>query len=173
MASYLESYNNCVEIITRAQPGRSRSCAPKPHAETHAQGAAAVNDETGTFQTDPSLTFAHPYPATKVMFLPDREGSRPDLVATTGDYLRIWHVSESGVELQKLLNTARAASFFKRSSPGQLDSWWLLQNKNTDFCAPLTSFDWNETDPRRLGTSSIDTTCTIWDIEVRQQRPQH
>ena len=41
------------------------------------------------------------------------------------------------------------------------------QNKNSEFCAPLTSFDWNETDPKRLGTSSIDTTCTIWDIEVR------
>lgn len=42
----------------------------------------------------------------------------------------------------------------------------LMQNKNSEFCAPLTSFDWNETDPKRLGTSSIDTTCTIWDIEV-------
>lgn len=41
-----------------------------------------------------------------------------------------------------------------------------MQNKNSEFCAPLTSFDWNETDPKRLGTSSIDTTCTIWDIEV-------
>ena len=41
------------------------------------------------------------------------------------------------------------------------------QNKNSEFCAPLTSFDWNETDPKRLGTSSIDTTCTIWDIEVK------
>jgi hypothetical protein len=40
------------------------------------------------------------------------------------------------------------------------------QNKNSEFCAPLTSFDWNETDLNRLGTSSIDTTCTIWDIEV-------
>lgn len=49
------------------------------------------------------------------------------------------------------------------------DVIWLLlnvQNKNSEFCAPLTSFDWNETDPKRLGTSSIDTTCTIWDIEV-------
>jgi len=36
------------------------------------------------------------------------------------------------------------------------------QNKNTEFCAPLTSFDWNETDPNIIGTSAIDTTCTIW-----------
>jgi hypothetical protein len=38
----------------------------------------------------------------------------------------------------------------------------LLQNKQSEFCAPLTSFDWNDVDPKRLGTSSIDTTCTIW-----------
>ena len=43
---------------------------------------------------------------------------------------------------------------------------FAAQNKNTEFCAPLTSFDWNENDPNIIGTSSIDTTCTIWDIEV-------
>ena len=27
----------------------------------------------------------------------------------------------------------------------------LNNNKNSDFCAPLTSFDWNEVDPNLLG----------------------
>lgn len=40
-----------------------------------------------------------------------------------------------------------------------------MQNKSSEFCAPLTSFDWNDADPKRVGTASIDTTCTIWDIE--------
>ena len=64
----------------------------------------AVDDETGRFYADPKLRFPHPYPATKVMFIPDKDCSRPDLLATTGDYLRIWHVGEDGVKLQKLLN---------------------------------------------------------------------
>ena len=34
------------------------------------------------------------------------------------------------------------------------------------FSAPLTSFDWNEVDPNLLGTSSIDTTCTVWGLET-------
>jgi DDB1- and CUL4-associated factor 7 len=46
------------------------------------------------------------------------------------------------------------------------------QNKNSEFCAPLTSFDWNEADPSIIGTSSIDTTCTIWDIETQQAKTQ-
>lgn len=77
------------------------------------------------------------------MFRPDKE-SGPDLIASTGDYLRIWEITATEVKNKCLLNN----------------------NKNSEYCAPLTSFDWNETDLKRLGTSSIDTTCTIWDIEV-------
>lgn len=36
---------------------------------------------------------------------------------------------------------------------------------NSDYCAPITSFDWNTARPSMIGASSIDTTCTIWDIE--------
>uniref|UniRef100_A0A8C5R1M3 DDB1- and CUL4-associated factor 7 n=1 Tax=Leptobrachium leishanense TaxID=445787 RepID=A0A8C5R1M3_9ANUR len=32
----------------------------------------------------------------------------------------------------------------------------------------VTSFDWNEVHPNLLGTSSIDTTCTIWGLETGQ-----
>jgi WD repeat-containing protein 68 len=48
----------------------------------------------------------------------------------------------------------------------------LQQNKTSEYCAPLTSFDWNETDPNLIGTSSIDTTCTIWDVTTQTARTQ-
>ena len=65
------------------------------------------------------------------------------MLATTGDYLRLWHVTDNKVELKAMLNN----------------------KQNSEYCAPLTSFDWNENDTNRIGTCSIDTTCTIWDIE--------
>jgi len=70
----------------------------------------------------------------------------------TGDYLRLWSVGENGdkPEMKALLNN----------------------NLNSDSCAPLTSFDWNVTDPHMVGTCSIDTTCTIWDIETLQTKRQ-
>ena len=40
----------------------------------------------------------------------------------------------------------------------------LTNSKQEQFSAPLTSFDWNQLDVSMIGTSSIDTTCTIWDI---------
>jgi len=93
--------------------------------------------------------FEHPYPTTKIMWNPDQSGGSRDLLATTGDYLRLWNVMDNkSVRLEALLNN----------------------NKNTEFCAPLTSFDWNETDPNMIGTSSIDTTCIIWDINKEKMQ---
>jgi len=74
------------------------------------------------------------YVYVQMMWMPDKVGNRPDILATTGDYLRLWEVNYSGdgggsrgtgcnVQLMKLLNN----------------------NKNSEFCAPLTSFDWNDT----------------------------
>ncbi|KAL4423317.1 hypothetical protein ABPG77_006112 [Micractinium sp. CCAP 211/92] len=124
VGSFIEDYNNRVEIIQ-------------------------LDEQRGAVHSNPALAFQHPYPPTKVAFIPDKDGTRPDLLATSGDFLRLWRISEEpgagqqGVRLEKLLNN----------------------NKGGEFAAPLTSFDWNELDPRRIGTSSIDTTCTIWDVE--------
>jgi WD repeat-containing protein 68 len=75
--------------------------------------------------------------------VPDSSGSLSDLVATSGDYLRIWAVDEQhGITLKLKLDN----------------------NHKSEFCAPLTAFDWNETAPHIVGTASIDTTCTIWDL---------
>jgi len=107
-----------------------------------------LNRETNAFVR--TASFNHPYPATKVMFAPPKvEG---DLIATSGDYLRIWKVSEDGTEvnLRALYNN----------------------NKASPYCAPLTSFDWNLIDPSIIGTCSIDTTCTIWNVETQQYKTQ-
>ena len=36
--------------------------------------------------------FDHPYPTTKVMWIPDPATHYPDLLATSGDYRRLWKV---------------------------------------------------------------------------------
>mmetsp|Transcript_24825 Transcript_24825/g.49589 ORF Transcript_24825/g.49589 Transcript_24825/m.49589 type:complete len:335 (-) Transcript_24825:179-1183(-) len=128
IGSFIEEYSNKVQVLQ-------------------------LNEPKGSFVE--SSVFDHPYPTTKIMWVPDKVGNRPDLLATTGDYLRIWEVqqstsSTSSVAMRKLLNN----------------------NKNSEFCAPLTSFDWNETDPSIVGTSSIDTTCTIWNVETGQAKTQ-
>ncbi|KAF8686694.1 hypothetical protein HU200_043527 [Digitaria exilis] len=85
------------------------------------------------------------------MFIPDPHALRPDLLATSADHLRIWRIPSAD-------DSADDAA--ANNNSGSLNG-----NRNSDYCGPLTSFDWNDADPRRIGTSSIDTTCTIWDVE--------
>ncbi|KAE8681429.1 WD repeat-containing protein LWD2 [Hibiscus syriacus] len=124
LGSFLEDYSNRADIIS-------------------------FDPDTLSVKTNPTLSFDHPYPPTKLMFQPNRKSSSSssssssDLLASSGDYLRLWEVLESSIERLSVLNNS----------------------KSSEFCAPLTSFDWNDVEPKRIGTSSIDTTCTIWDIE--------
>ena len=88
--------------------------------------------------------FKHDFPPTKMMWIPDIEGNRQDILATTAECLRIWEMNEE------------TNSFIEHK---------VTRNTNSDYCAPITSFDWNTHSPQIIGTSSIDTTCTIWDIQ--------
>jgi WD repeat-containing protein 68 len=63
-----------------------------------------VDDDEGKFVSDPNLHFPHDYPPTKLMFIPDKEACRPDLLATSDDILRIWKVNEDGVTSERTLN---------------------------------------------------------------------
>ncbi|GIL92519.1 hypothetical protein Vretimale_19305 [Volvox reticuliferus] len=124
----------------------------------------SLDDDAGELRSDPALRFPHDYPATKLMWLPDRDGCRPDLLATTGEALRIWKVLDTDSSAGEAEDVA-AGGGTSTTGRGVMLRALLNNNRQSEFSAPLTSFDWNEADPKRLGTSSIDTTCTIWDIE--------
>jgi WD repeat-containing protein 68 len=57
-----------------------------------------------------TATIDHPYPCTKLMWIPDTAGRSPDLIATSGDYLRIFKVdpqNQNGARQECLLNNNR------------------------------------------------------------------
>ena len=41
--------------------------------------------------------FDHPYPCTKILWSPDVSSGARDLLATSGDYLRLWSMSDDGL----------------------------------------------------------------------------
>lgn len=114
-----------------------------------------LSDETGLFEV--TAECAHSFPPTKVMWAPDgglSAGSRKsDLLASTGTSLQIWQLS--GGELKPSVNLANTRT---QGQSGQ--------------AAPLTSFDWSSVCPQKLGTSSVDTTCTIWNLERQKIETQ-
>jgi DDB1- and CUL4-associated factor 7 len=142
----------------------------------------SLDQESGEFVS--TGEFEHPYPPTKVQWIPDPQASHPDLIATTGDYLRLWHVggeessdaasSSSSSSASATTKNAQSSVVGASGTGGAAGSTpivlrTLLNNNRTfEFCAPLTSLDWNREDPSLIGTSSIDTTCTVWNVEREQ-----
>ncbi|EXB41429.1 WD repeat-containing protein LWD1 [Morus notabilis] len=125
-----------------------------------------LDDSTGEIRSDPALSFEHPYPPTKTIFIPDKECQKPDLLATSSDFLRLWRIHDDDSDAHLGNGNGDEYNTNTNSGGSRVRLLSLLNgNKNSEFCGPLTSFDWNEAEPRRIGTSSIDTTCTIWDIE--------
>jgi DDB1- and CUL4-associated factor 7 len=160
IGSYVEQYSNTVSIMKKV-----------PHDLLPASTSA-----------DPSQhlykagEFDHPYPCTKIVWSPDvRNTNSRDLLATTGDYLRVWNVTDTTYTEGGGGGGGLAANVVPndgRSTVKCAKECLLNNNKTSEYCAPLTSFDWNETDTNIVGTSSIDTTCTIWDIETQTARTQ-
>ena len=160
LGSFVEEYANRVSIIQRRDAYEKAVGTGVGRDRT----AQALQRKAGKDPNDSSAFvqvagFEHPYPATKILWSPDKTARR-DLLATTGDYLRVWSVPDQ----REAASAADAA---------RVDQVALLNNnKNSEYCAPLTSFDWNESEPSLVGTSSIDTTCTIWDLSVPAVKTQ-
>ena len=135
VGSFVEDYPNRVDIVARTflaffgfyysfaaavivvtSPPRSPTSRPplslfSPFNAPTKQ-PLPVDEEAGVLRADPALGFEHPFPPTRVAFIPDRSGSAaggapspssssclgnaPDLLATSGDFLRIWKIESGG-----------------------------------------------------------------------------
>lgn len=74
IGSYVEQYSNAVQIV-KTRPG--------------------LTDDLGS-RLYKACEFDHPYPCTKILWSPDVSATT-DLLATTGDYLRVWSATDDGM----------------------------------------------------------------------------
>lgn len=93
-------------------------------------------------------------PQTKVMWDPSGPQQNSLKLLSTGDCVRIWNLNVSNGGLEALCPLAKKSK------------------TSTGPAAPLTSFDWNAIDNNLAITSSIDTTCTLWDLQYQTVRTQ-
>jgi len=110
----------------------------------------------------------HGYPITKIAWEPASalsqgwRSSQSELLTSTGDALRIWEYGgEQDVKPSGYVGRSQQAPY-KLSQKIALSS----AKNPTPTSAPLTSFSWNNISPSLVVTSSIDTTCTVWDISA-------
>ena len=108
--------------------------------------------------------------------LPDHYPDR-ELLASTADCLRIWEIYRNEFsdpyQSSYVGGNASGGAAAQQGEGSQLpfslrEKSVLAHSKNTKSPpAPLTSFSWNTPSPNLIVTSSIDTTCTIWDLPTR------
>ncbi|KAG9042610.1 hypothetical protein FS837_010627 [Tulasnella sp. UAMH 9824] len=162
LGSFTEDYRNRISIIGLADE-RYLVDNFEDEGYTEGYGQSPQSDFTVLAET------MHGYPITKIAWEPAStlsqgwKGSSSELLTSTGDALRIWeYVGDAD---QKV-----ASQYVGRSAqaPGRLTQKIALSSaKNpTPTSAPLTSFSWNAISPSLVVTSSIDTTCTVWDISA-------
>ncbi|KAH8119190.1 WD40 repeat-like protein [Phellopilus nigrolimitatus] len=113
----------------------------------------------------------HGYPATSVQWQPAAAaaagmGGGAELLATSGDALRVWEYAGDGAGAQGggYVGVKQAGGGHRLTLKSTLSGSKVQQPGNTG--APITNFSWNEKTPSMIVTSSIDTTCTVWNIET-------
>ncbi|CCK69826.1 uncharacterized protein KNAG_0D00740 [Huiozyma naganishii CBS 8797] len=111
------------------------------------------------------------YPISKVQWLPSH--LHPRQFATASDSLRIWSLNEDTNSLQEQINLSLCKYKKQRNNTAGnkvnlAAAGGCLKNTTTAILGelpPVTSFDWNTVDTNLLVSSSIDTTCIVWDLQ--------
>ncbi|KAL8747037.1 MAG: hypothetical protein Q9190_001035 [Brigantiaea leucoxantha] len=158
LGSYVEDGHNFIQILDShitSEPDDSSPDAPQ-------YGLDFVKTAEAT----------HSYPVTRILWEPaSSQKQSTDLLATSGDHLRLW-----SLPTQPSYNPSSSISRSSNNNPivpQKLTPLALLSNsKSPEHTAPLTSLDWNNVSPSLIITSSIDTTCTIWDIPTLTAKTQ-
>ncbi|PHH80630.1 hypothetical protein CDD80_633 [Ophiocordyceps camponoti-rufipedis] len=149
VGSYLEDGHNFIQILD-SQVTSTPQDSYTPGSSKYSLEFTKVAEAT------------HSYPVTRLLWEPpSSQKQSTDLLATSGDHLRLWSLpSETLPNPGSSITRATRDSTINKLTPLAL----LSNSKTPDHTAPLTSLDWNTVSPSLIITSSIDTTCTIWDI---------
>lgn len=137
-----------------AQPPIRMAVGSYLESEANKIQVLEVNEETQKLESVAEAD--HPFPSTKLMWRPTapEAGANFEMLASTSTTLNLWKYDSEGglVQLSKLAN-ARTKAVGGHSPP-------------------LTSFDWSAVSPHKIGASSVDSTCTIWNLERQKIETQ-
>lgn len=143
VGSFVEDYLNRVQILQRALCMFSLVIPPFDRIYVYNNAVDKLNKK---IVVDESLSFTHPFPPTHLAFIPDKTGVRPDLLASSGDALRIWKLSHSGTTMEAMMK-----------DPGLVGA---------NATSAVTSFDWNDLDIKRIVSGSTNGLLSIWDVDT-------
>ncbi|KAK0538747.1 hypothetical protein OC835_001338 [Tilletia horrida] len=154
IGSFQETFSNRIQLLQLAYAPSQSTSTNRPQAVLN-----------------PIADASHPYPATKILFQPSSlpVQNERELLATSADCLRVWECAPAQPGDESEYIGSQGESKGRRPLPVSLKEKSVLAHSKSASSAPapLTSFSWNSPSPNLIVTSSIDTTCTIWDLPTR------
>ncbi|KAH6620470.1 WD40-repeat-containing domain protein [Boeremia exigua] len=159
VGSYIEDNHNFIRILdTHITPQHDAAPGAAPFGLEY----SAIAEATCSF------------PVTRILWEPpSSQKQSTDLLATSGDHLRLWSLPQpSGNNLSNTISRTSSVNTREPQLPKLTPLALLSNSKTPEHTAPLTSLDWNTMSPKLIITSSIDTTCTIWDIPTLTAKTQ-
>ncbi|MDC6271706.1 hypothetical protein PP707_05350, partial [Acetobacter pasteurianus] len=193
LGSYKEGFTNKLEIVYGYEQNDNIYSATTPVLDNYASAGyyddadLHRHNPNGTSSGDNGFLFRKvadvnlEYPITHLQWDPSmlgdngigKQGGGSDgfsatRLAASSDLLRLYKVNESSNDNFQIIqthtlsnNTVSAAA----AGTGAGTNGQTLGGKDAvNTGPPVTSFDWNKTDTNILITSSVDTTCTVWDL---------
>lgn len=118
------------------------------------------------------------YPVTHLQWDPQMllyGSSTSERLAASSEVLRLYKVVDNGdsftlQQTHTLANNTAASTTSSNSTNSSNSSSSKTTTEYINTYPPVTSFDWNKTDLNILITSSVDTTCTVWDLHRSHPR---
>ncbi|KAF3986776.1 hypothetical protein FT663_04278 [Candidozyma haemuli var. vulneris] len=181
LSSFREGYQNRVQVVhgslythKEEEESDEKDCSsgivsPTVSEESSSSEESRAKDSpscsTGAFDWTNVAETAVEYPLTNVQWDPQMQHSSGGVLrlGASSEVLRLYKVDQDPEKLKvdgrfPLVQTHLLAN----NSTANTSSNGDAHDINT--FPPVTSFDWNKTDSSIIITSSVDTTCTVWDL---------
>lgn len=120
------------------------------------------------------------FPSTKVRWEPFTNANLAPKLLSSGETLKLWELNDPSNVMSSSNSSLSSTSTVSVQTPlvGALSEVAILTKRSKSFIdgssisAPITSFDWSHVNSAMVVTSSIDTTCTIWDLNTQSVTTQ-
>lgn len=156
LSSYKEGFTNKIHILHGIKYGKEAT--EEDYEPIEADDTIEGFDFHKVSETDVE------YPVTNLQWDPSMCRSASGLnerLAASSEVLRLYKVDHDTIDKNNDYLLVQTHYLTNSTTGGKPAS----PTKNDIMtCPPVTSFDWNKSDNSLIITSSVDTTCTLWDL---------
>ncbi|CUM64332.1 uncharacterized protein PRCAT00001933001 [Priceomyces carsonii] len=169
LSSYKEGFTNTIQVVHGLGYGKEAMIMCEEDGTSGSilptlSEPRVPDDKIEGFDFHKVAEIALDYPVTNIQWDPSMHNYNSgftERLATSSEVLRLYKVEHDVLDHNSDYKLAQTHMLVNNTASGtSKGSGYDLVNKYP----PLTSFDWNKSDPHIIITSSVDTTCTVWDL---------